>query len=124
MVVIAFLVGVVLTTRYLMIAKKYKQLVSQTVIRGVDLSKVANGVYFGSYDVIMVADEVMVTVRDHKITGIEIIKDVSQRGQRAEPILSRVISAQSLHVDTISGATNSSKVILKAIENALTAGTI
>jgi len=72
----------------------------------------------------MVADEVMVTVRDHKITGIEIIKDVSQRGQRAEPILSRVISAQSLHVDTISGATNSSKVILKAIENALTAGTI
>ncbi|NOW05431.1 uncharacterized protein with FMN-binding domain [Clostridium beijerinckii] len=30
-----------------------------------------------------------------------------------------VVKAQSLQVDTISGATNSSKTILKAIENAL-----
>lgn len=33
-----------------------------------------------------------------------------------------VVNAQSLQVDTISGATNSSKTILKAMENALISG--
>ncbi|WP_313562885.1 FMN-binding protein [Ruminiclostridium cellobioparum] len=41
------------------------------------------------------------------------------RGAKAEAIVDKIISEQSVTVDVISGATNSSKVILKAVENAL-----
>jgi len=34
----------------------------------------------------------------------------------------RVVAQQTLHVDTVSGATNSSLVILSAIQNALESG--
>lgn len=67
----------------------------------------------------MVAADVSATVRNHKITDIKILRHKNERGQRAEVIPQRVLAAQSLKVDTVSGATNSSKVILKAIENAL-----
>ena len=40
-------------------------------------------------------------------------------GEKAEEIIYEVINMQSIDVDTVSGATYSSKVILKAIENAL-----
>ncbi len=40
----------------------------------------------------------------------------------AEIITDKVIDTQSLQVDAISGATYSSKTILKAIENALKKG--
>ena len=48
-----------------------------------------------------------------------LIHNKTERGQKAEQVTQEVISSQSLKVDIVSGATNSSKVILKAIENAL-----
>lgn len=42
--------------------------------------------------------------------------------RRAESIPQMVIEAQSLEVNVVSGATYSSKVILKAIENAFIEG--
>lgn len=88
-------------------------------ISNVDLSKIADGVYKGSYKVIPVEAEVKVTVEDHRITGIELVKHLNGQGAAAEVIPDRVVGAQSLEVDIVSGATYSSKVILKAIENAL-----
>jgi uncharacterized protein with FMN-binding domain len=44
---------------------------------------------------------------------------VNGKGKPAEVIPQKVMDAQSLQVDTISGVTSSSKVILKAIEKAL-----
>ncbi|NLN06880.1 MAG: FMN-binding protein [Firmicutes bacterium] len=41
------------------------------------------------------------------------------RGAAAEKITDRIIAEQSLKVDTISGATYSSKVILKSVKKAL-----
>ena len=88
-------------------------------ISNVDISKVANGTYTGSCEVFPIIAEVKVTVRNHQITGIELVKHKSGRGAPAEIIPSKVVEAQTLQVDAVSGATYSSKVILKAIENAL-----
>ncbi|MCI8299875.1 MAG: FMN-binding protein, partial [Lachnospiraceae bacterium] len=42
------------------------------------------------------------------------------RGSRAEVVVDRIIEEQKIEVDAVSGATNSSTVIKKAVENALT----
>jgi uncharacterized protein with FMN-binding domain len=60
-----------------------------------------------------------VTINNHKITGIELVKHNHGQGAPAEVITGKVVEAQTLEVDIVSGATYSSKVILKAIENAL-----
>lgn len=89
-------------------------------IRDVDLSQVADGTYTGAADAEIIRAEVKVTMRDNMIKGIELVRHDTGRGQDAKAIPDRVVAAQSLHVDVITGATYSSKVILKAIENALT----
>lgn len=102
--------------------KKYQKQVEEIKIINVDISKVPDGTYTGSYEVLWVAAEVKVTVADQKIERIELLEHKNGRGSLAEVIPSKVVEAQSLEVDIISGATSSSKVILKAIENALTKG--
>ncbi len=91
-------------------------------ISAVALSDLADGTYSGSYAVFPVAAEVKVTVRDHTITAIELVKHNHGQGKAAEAIPDSVVKAQTLDIDVVSGATYSSKVILKAIENALTGG--
>jgi uncharacterized protein with FMN-binding domain len=66
---------------------------------------------------------VRATVSGGRIASIEILKHFNGQGKPAEAIVPRVVEAQSLGVDTVSGATHSSLTILKAIENALKKGT-
>lgn len=66
--------------------------------------------------------EVEVSVTEHKITNIKIIEHENGLGGKAEKIVDNIISRQSLEVDAVSGATVSSKCIIKAIENALQSG--
>lgn len=119
---VCFVTGVIFCGRYLYQTWKYKKIVADIVIEEPDLSALADGVYHGSFDAILVAADVSVEVKDKKIKDIVINKHKTERGQKAEVITKEVLSAQSLKVDTISGATNSSKVILKAIDNALKGG--
>lgn len=88
-------------------------------ISNVDLSRSADGVYSGSYEEFPVSAEVKVTIENQKITKIELIKHVTGQGKAAEVITGEVIETQRLDIDSISGATYSSKVILKAIRNAM-----
>ena len=44
------------------------------------------------------------------------------KGSQAEKIVNEVVNKQSLDVDLVSGATISSKVIIKSVENALSNG--
>jgi uncharacterized protein with FMN-binding domain len=91
-------------------------------IRDVDLAAIADGVYGGSYSNFPLYAEVSVTIEDHVIADIDLVKHTSGKGQAAEVIPGMVVEAQSLNVDAVSGATSSSKAILKAIENALGSG--
>lgn len=88
-------------------------------VSDIDITKIPDGTYGGSYEAFPVSVKVSVTVTGGKITDIELTEHVNGRGKPAEAITDRVIGAQSLDVDIISGATHSSKVILKAIEDAL-----
>lgn len=84
-----------------------------------DLSKIEDGIYTGSYQVFPVSAKVAVTVENHQITAIDLIEHKNGQGAAAESIPESVLEKQSLNVDIVSGATYSSKVILLAIENAL-----
>lgn len=93
-----------------------------TDIEDVSLSEVKDGVYIGSYSAFPVSAEVRVKVKGHAIEEIVLVKHTHGQGGAAETIPQRVVEAQSLSVDAVSGATYSSKVILLAIEDALGKG--
>lgn len=93
--------------------------IASITVSDLDMSRIADGTYNGAYDMFPVSAEVKVTVKDHVITNIELVKHDNGQGSAAEVLPSKVIEAQALDVDTITGATYSSKVILKAIEDAL-----
>ncbi len=88
-------------------------------IPDVDLTEIADGVYTGSCTVLPVSAGVKVTVKDHVITEIGLVRHFNGQGSAAEILPEKVVEAQSLGVDIVSGATYSSKVILKAVRNAL-----
>jgi len=102
---------------------KYKEeFSSSNFISDIDITKIKDGEYEGEYRTTLVSSKVQVYVKNGKIKRIDIIEHKHGRGKKGEEVINRVISAQSLRVDAISGATISSKVILKALENALLKG--
>ncbi len=111
--------GIFFGLRYYMQLQEYKKRIEGIVISRVDLSNVRDGSYRGSFDAIFVGAEVVVQVKNHTIESIDLVKHKNERGAKAEAIVDKIILEQSVTVDVISGATNSSKVILKAVENAL-----
>jgi uncharacterized protein with FMN-binding domain len=124
-VIILAILAVVIVGAYLEIKSYIETIetnlnqVTKTSMSDIDISKVADGVYTGICQAFPVTAEVKVTIKDHRISEIELVKHVNGRGARAEAIPYKVIESQTLAVDAVSGATHSSKVILKAIENAL-----
>jgi uncharacterized protein with FMN-binding domain len=88
-------------------------------IPSMDLADTTNGTYVGSYSEFPVSAKVEVTIEGQQIVTIDLIEHVTGQGQAAESIPEAVVMSQSMQVDTVSGATYSSVVILKAIENAL-----
>ncbi len=92
---------------------------TQSTVITPPLSNLKDGTFDGSYSVFPIIAKVEVTVKDHSIKDIKLIKHQTGQGQAAAGILDEVLQQQTLEVDTISGATYSSMVILKAIENGL-----
>lgn len=106
----------------LSVVGNYRRQVDAISISDVNLTDVPDGVYEGSCKTLLVSADVKVTVQDHQIKEIELVRHDHGQGSSAEVIPDRILEAQSLEVDIVSGATASSKVILKAVENALTLG--
>lgn len=104
---------------YLNRVSSYKNEINTLAVGDVDFSQVADGVYVGDCDVDFIYAKVQVTVENGKATDIQILEHRNERGAPAEAIIDAVVQKQSLSVDTVSGATNSSRVILKAVENAV-----
>ena len=84
------------------------------------LNQLDDGVYAGECAKGPISVKVSVLISDHKIDSIDILEHKNGKGKKAEKIIEDVLDRQTLHVDVISGASYSSKVILKALENALT----
>lgn len=104
---------------YLYRISAYQKKVKAIQIHDVDLKSINDGKYRGRFNADVIAAEFEVTVQDHTIKDINIIENKTDRGKKAEAVVDEVVKKQTLNVDTVSGATNSSKVILKAVENAL-----
>ncbi|NLS77508.1 MAG: FMN-binding protein [Chloroflexi bacterium] len=93
-------------------------------LAALDFGKLKDGVYHGAYAGGMYkwrANECDVTVEGGKVTRITLAssQDPGAKNANADLLCERVIQAQSLQVDTVSGATLTGKAYLKAMENAL-----
>ncbi|EPY6471381.1 FMN-binding protein [Clostridium sporogenes] len=105
--------------------------VQELTIDAVDFKKLRDGTYMGEYSGTKDHSrdtKVQVIISEDKISDIKILKGaLDKEGKPAEltgglsigDLFDNVIKSQSLQVDAISGATLTSKVHLKALENAL-----
>ena len=93
-------------------------------LNAVDFSSLLDGTYEGSYAGGMYkwrANDCVVTVSDGRVSDIQLggSKDPGAENTDYKVLYERVIEDQTLQVDTISGATLTSKAYLQAVENAL-----
>ena len=90
-------------------------------INPVDLTAIEDGTYAGVYQAGRWSNEVAVSVADHQIANIAVVKTVTiDDPEMTSTIINNVIKNQNTTVDTVSGATVTSKAYLKSVENALT----
>lgn len=113
------LIGCVYGVFYLKSVADYQKKIKETTFEQLDFSTIPDGVYIGEYDVDYIYAKVKVFVQDGMVTQIDLLEHKNERGKNAETIINNIIEKQTIHVDTITGATNSSIVIRKAVENAL-----
>ena len=99
--------------------KNGEKIISEITFTDIDLSSIEDGTYTGEFKAGLVFVKVETTIEDKKITDIKLIEHKNGKGSAAESIISDIIAKQTTEVDMISGATISSKVIRKAIENSL-----
>ena len=80
-----------------------------------------DGIYEGEYRKGINKAVVKVTIADDRITEIELVKHTaSWIGNKANEIIpQRILEQQSTRVDAVSGATNSSRVIMNAVQKAI-----
>jgi uncharacterized protein with FMN-binding domain len=93
-------------------------------LNAVDFDALVDGVYHGAYAGGMYAwrrNECEVTVADGRVIDIQLVatEDPAAENMDYAMLYERVIEAQSLQVDTISGASLTSKAYLQCVENAL-----
>lgn len=107
---------------YLNKVNNYKKTIEALSFSNINISQIADGVYLGECDADMVAAKVEITITSGEIKNIKLLEHKQDRGDSAEAIIDTIIKEQQIDVDIIAGATNSSKVIKKAIENACLKG--
>ncbi len=94
--------------------------VREMEIESVDLSRVPDGTYEGSFAYGSFSYVVSAQVENGRIVSVDILQNrTTKRALMAEGIVSRVLAEQRTDVDAVAGATTTSKALLKALENAL-----
>jgi uncharacterized protein with FMN-binding domain len=107
---------------FFIFACKNLEKIDRLTIEDITVSAVKDGDYQGSQNYFPVTAKVVVSVKDGRITNIKLLAHQHGKGYGADAIVERVLTKQSLMVDAVSGASYSSKVVLKAIESALKKG--
>lgn len=113
------LIALIWLAVYLKSVSDYKQAVCDITFQNIDVTKIADGTYVGECNVNFIYAKVEVTVQEGIIANIEILEHRNERGQAAETVIDKIVTEQKIDIDTVSGATNSSTVLKKAVENAL-----
>jgi uncharacterized protein with FMN-binding domain len=89
------------------------------VIKNPELSALRDGAYEGQAQVGPVKARVRIEVASGRIFSFTILEHKTMLGRNAERLGPLVVEKQTLALDSVSGATASSKALLKAAENAL-----
>ncbi len=95
---------------------------SKAVVIGgrVNPEQLTDGVFEGEFKHGLNSAIVQVTVENEKIIRVEIVKHDAWKGKKVEPIIpKRIVESQSTNVDAVTGATNSSRVIMNAVQKAI-----
>jgi uncharacterized protein with FMN-binding domain len=116
-IIVVLVVGVIVTARVAAV-----RMAGDITLEPVNISQVASGTYTGRAESPIVKATVQVTVEGGVITDVRIVEHFTGMGKPAEALAQTIEERQSLDLDAVSGATLSSKVILKAAENALEQG--
>lgn len=89
-------------------------------IKDIDIAKVKNGTYTGELGGSRFANKLAVTVKDGKVVDVQVLKDMTiAMPELPTQVFDKVKARQSLQIDTVAGATVSTKAYLKALEMAL-----
>jgi uncharacterized protein with FMN-binding domain len=89
-------------------------------INNPDLMKIDDGIYKGEFNDGAGIYTVEVDVNNHRISQVTMETErKSVYVNYARPITDRIVKKQTVNVDAITGATTTSKCIMKAAENAL-----
>lgn len=112
--IILFILGIMI------VITLYQLITDHTIdFETIDYNLLRDGTFQGEYSTLLVHAIVEISIEEHTIKEIRIIKHDCGKGQPAETIIEMMIENNNHHVDTVSGATMSSNVIMKAVENAL-----
>lgn len=101
------------------VGKMYAQLDAVAVVAP---EQVADGTYEGTAETPLVKVTVEVTVQKHALREIRLLRHENGQGAPAEAMLPEMLSRNTSEVDSVSGATLSSKAIRAAVRNALAKG--
>jgi uncharacterized protein with FMN-binding domain len=93
--------------------------VRKMTVNPVDLSKMADGTYPGSFKQGRFSYSVEVTVKGHRIEAVKSTGSKQAQDTVIQRIFARIVEDQTVNVDTVSGASLTTKAASKAVENAL-----
>ena len=88
-------------------------------IHEISLEGIADGTYTGEYEYETLYAKVQVIVKGEDIKKITLEDFVTGKGEDAVNVIDSIVENQSVMVDDISGATNSSRIIKLAVIDAL-----
>ncbi len=101
-------------------AAREAEMVRNMEIHDMDLSSIHDGTYPGNYTYGGFTYAVEVTIRNYAIANIEITRNrTTKYAKMAEGVVQNVMTRGNTAADVVSGATTTSKALLKAIEQAI-----
>ena len=90
------------------------------IVKNIDISSIPDGTYSGEISGNRFGNKLEATLSGGRIVDIRIVRDmVIAVPDVSSKIFAEVLESQSLQVDSVSGATATSKAYLKSLENAL-----
>jgi uncharacterized protein with FMN-binding domain len=122
---ISLLIIVILSVGFLFMGSANLNRLRTMKINSPDLSSLNDGIYTGEFNDGGGTYFVEIEIKNHIISHLNL--RTSRRSSYvdyARPVIGRIVEKQTLTVDAITGATTTSKCIMKAAENALKGATI
>ena len=101
-------------------ASQEMKIVRNMDIQDIDINKISDGEYIGTFSYSNFEYKVKTIIKDHKIKDIIILQNRdTKHSKRAEGVIPEIIRQQTPDVDAVSGASTTSKALMKAVENSL-----